>query len=119
GLVRRTGVELDEQSLATLDSYQSRLVSLEEARGSAFAEAPGALALLQPGVVSEQDDPAQPQGEPQAEPGQRAQPQTPDDIIAMAQAAEAQAQLRQADLAFEESRYGEAVRLYRSLQTAG
>src|SRR5690606_9659755 len=53
------------------------------------------------------------------EPGQQAQPQTPDDIIAMAQAAEAQAQLRQADLFFEDGRYGEAVRLYRSIQTGG
>src|SRR5690606_1462029 len=111
GLVRRAGTQLDEQSLATLDSYQSRLVSLEEARGSAFAEAPGALALLRPGAA-DQDDPADPQAEPSR------QPETPDDIIAMAQAAEAQAQLRQADMAYEEARYSEAVRGYNHLRNA-
>jgi Flp pilus assembly secretin CpaC len=112
-LVRRSGAPLDAQSLATLDGYQGRLVSLEEARGSMFAPAPSALALLQPGVVTEQDDPA---GQPQSE--QPRPVQTPDDIIAMAQAAEAQAQLRQADMAFEEARYSEAVRGYTNLQTS-
>src|SRR5690606_12936767 len=46
------------------------------------------------------------------------QPETPDDIIAMAQAAEAQAQLRQADMAYEEARYSEAVRGYNHLRNA-
>ena len=108
-LVRRSGVALDEQSMAALDSYQGRLVALEEARGGAFEAAPDALALLQPGVVTEQDD-------PQPEPEEPSQPQTPDDIIQMAQMAEAQGQLRQADLAFEEARYPDAVRGYNNLQ---
>ncbi|MFG0284339.1 MAG: hypothetical protein ACF8R7_07940 [Phycisphaerales bacterium JB039] len=108
-LVRRSGVSLDEQSMATLDSYQSRLVALEEARGGAFEAAPDALALLQPGVVTEQPEEAQPE--------QPAQPQTPDDIIQMAQMAEAQAELRRADLAFEDAEYADAVRRYNNLRT--
>ena len=52
-LVRRAGADLDERSLATLDSYQTRLVALEDARGSAFTEVfrqqwvPGVPAMVQ------------------------------------------------------------------------
>ncbi len=108
GLVRRSGATLDDEQLATLDSYQGRMMSLEQARGGAFEPAPDALALLQPGVVTEQDD-------PQAQPTEPVQPQTPDDIIAMAQMAEAHAELQRADRAFQNAEDAEAARRYQNL----
>ncbi len=131
GAVVRSGVALDEDTTSLVDSYQLRIVALERARGGAFEL--GATLGVQPGETRRDGDAAgdatdaeQPaDAAEEAQPGDDAgQPEEPadageqpgeQDVVNAALRAQAQRELVEADMAFEDANYVVAREKYRLL----
>lgn len=59
--VYRSGVDLSPEDRRTVDTYQVRIVQMEQAQGRLFDADVVAAGMLQPGTVRKQGEPAQPQ----------------------------------------------------------
>src|SRR5690606_37755834 len=112
--IYRSGVELDADQQASLDKHQTQIVLLERSDDKRFG-LPGSAGMLQPGTIVRRDE--QPATEPPAEvvdlqPGDAA-PATPPaaegDVLQQAMRIQAQADLAQANQAYEANRLNEAV----------
>jgi len=142
----RTGVELTAEQRDVVDSYQMRVVELEREQGKNF-ETGTALGLLQPGTVRRSPAPTtnpatptetttQPADAPKAavasdQPPSAAPaatitppPQTnpapgQGDLLAQAMKAETQRLVAEADQAYDERRYSEAIRKYKTALASG
>lgn len=103
--VYRSGVELTTDDLRTLDRYRDRILEIERERGEAFDTGlDDAFGLLQPGRVTAQDE------------QQEAQPQQgEEDLFQEALRFDAERLLAEADLAFDDGRYNEALTKYNQL----
>lgn len=132
------GLELNTTQQNTLGSYRDKLVSIEQAQGSSFGAYDPAMGMLAPesGMTSDwltgstqdnartgsylgnQPEETQPQETP-AEPIEvelvEDEPQV--DLLDAARRFEAQSLLGQANLAFEERRFNEALSLYSNVVT--
>lgn len=144
-LVDRSGVQLTADQQSTLDRYQLRLVELADQQPGLFGDA-GQPAMMQPGVVRRREEqpaqpapepaaaqPAEPAVQPAAEPApamvpepaptEVAQVQPGDSVmqpaadpIAAARQAEVTDLISQADRAFQEKRYADALTRYERLR---
>jgi len=103
--VYRSGIELTTDDLRTLDRYRDRILEIERERGEAFdTGVDEAFGLLQPGRVTAQDE------------QQEAQPQQgEEDLFQEALRFDAERLLAEADLAFDDGRYNEALTKYNQL----
>lgn len=103
--VYRSGIELSSDDLRTLDRYRDRILEIERERGGAFqTNDDAAFGLLQPGRVTAN------QGEQEAQPQQGEE-----DLFQEALRFDAERLLAEADLAFDEGRYNEALTKYNQL----
>lgn len=129
-MVDRSGVSLAPEEQGALAGYQTRIVDMERARGSAF-DSGAMLGVMQPGVVRRRDEPApvpppEPAAQPPVElpPSQPVQEQPPpptpaqqEDLIQQALRFEAQSLLAEADRAFDEARLNDAASRYDRLRS--
>lgn len=127
------GLSLSETQQNTLDSYRDKLASIEQAQGTSFGAYNPAMGMLAPesGLTSDwltgstQDgartgsylgnQPEDPQAEPIEVELVQEEPQV--DLLDAARRFEAQSLLGQANLAFEERRFNEALTLYGNVIT--
>ncbi len=127
------GLSLSETQQNTLDSYRDKLASIEQAQGTSFGAYNPAMGMLAPesGMTSDwltgstQDgartgsylgnQPEDPQAEPIEVELVQEEPQV--DLLDAARRFEAQSLLGQANLAFEERRFNEALTLYGNVIT--
>lgn len=128
--VVRSGVPLSEAERSRVDTLQLRLLDLEAIRGADFAVEPGAMGLLQPGVIQPEPRGEQPAAQPER-PAERpaeqpaAQPEVqpapppppPDDMITTALKVQATALIAEADQALRDLNLNEARAKYRRVQT--
>lgn len=134
-LVDRSGVPLSADQQATLDRYQLALVELADTKPELFTQ-PALASRLQPGVVRrrENEPPAQPASQPEpvmaqaqpaseppaAQPASQPAAQPGDavgDPIRQARVSELTDLLNQADRAFQEKRYAEALTRYERVRS--
>ncbi len=130
--VDRSGVKLTGEQRSTLDSYQMKLVSISD---TAMFDNSASAGVMQPGTVKRRDDqpavdlppakPAQPETKPAAQPETKpaAQPETKpaaqpqQDLIAQARRNDAAAAIKQADAAFDNKRYSDALARYTKVRS--
>jgi len=127
--IGRSGVELTEREHETLTEAQEFIVSLETSRGERFDAGPAAAGVMQPGVVTREDQPegqddaieenvwppegiqeGQGQEQPAFQPDQP--PPQGEDLLQIARQLEAESTLAEADMAFQEGRWSEARTKY-------
>ncbi len=118
--VNRSGVELSSGELEQLASAQEQILLLEVARGERFDSPMVAAGMMQPGVVTRDDEETftqtQPENQPDSQPDsqpddENAQPEI--DFLQVARQLEAGGTMAEADAAFDASRWAEAQSKYR------
>ena len=114
--VSRSGVDLTEGERESLLASQEQILLLEASRGERFDTPMAAAGVLQPGVVTRQDEPdagensgqqAQPETQPETQPAGDSQ-----DFLQVARRLEAGAAMAEADDAFLNGRWAEARAKY-------
>ncbi len=116
--VNRSGVELSSDELERLASAQEQILLLEVARGERFDSPVVSAGVMQPGVVTRDDEETftQPENQPENQPDSQpdnwnTQPET--DFLHVARQLEAGGTMAEADAAFDASRWAEAQSKYR------
>jgi len=142
--VYRSGADLSPDDLRTLTRYRERIGEIERSRGEVFSFRRVSLGMLQPGRVRDREDPSEraerEQQEQPAEQGEEAQQQEPGEaqgqeefvdlpeptqearqpaptqrLFEEALTADADQVLAEADIAFQEGRYNEALTKYEQI----
>jgi Flp pilus assembly secretin CpaC len=98
--VYKSGIMLSEKELRDLERGRDRIIQVESQQGKPLDGVEAALGMLQPGRVTNNDD------------ERLAQAQQGDDLFNAALRTDAIRLLSEADLAFEQARYNEALEKY-------